>query len=266
VLAWSCIWSATRSIGIRGAVEDPAHQLPDSGHDGIQVVRACGEQINGLADLGVAVAQVSKGRLGLPTEVEAPPPRSMLPTAGANTSAGFGVRLDSGIVAGGDSVAWLPVGAIGSWSTAVSPGASPSSISGALYPLHLVRTLDAPPGLVGVLLAVEGVGSLLGAVLTPRLTTWLGSARALLLSGVPSVAGAVLVPLGSGWVGYLAFAVGSAVFAAVVCASLALLLFSIRYLRDLTDHRSSAQSSSARPKLRSAPNRCSVGRRGATTA
>lgn len=86
----------------------------------------------------------------------------------------------------------------------------------ALYPLHLVRTLHAPPGLVGLLLAVEGVGSLVGAALTPRLTAWLGSARALLLSGAVSVAGAILVPLGSGLTGYLCFAIGSAVFAAGV--------------------------------------------------
>jgi len=86
----------------------------------------------------------------------------------------------------------------------------------ALYPLHLVRTLAAPAGLVGLLLAVEGIGSLIGAALTPRLTGWLGSARALLLSGVVSVAGAILVPLGSGVVGYLCFALGSAVFAAGV--------------------------------------------------
>jgi MFS family permease len=86
----------------------------------------------------------------------------------------------------------------------------------ALYPLHLVRTLHAPAGLVGVLLAVEGVGSLIGAALTPRLTAWIGSARALLLSGALSVAGAILVPLGSGLAGYLAFGIGSAVFAAGV--------------------------------------------------
>jgi MFS family permease len=86
----------------------------------------------------------------------------------------------------------------------------------ALYPLHLVRTLNAPAGLVGLLLAVEGVGSLIGAALTPRLTGRLGSARVLLLSGVVCVAGAILVPLGSGIIGYLCFGFGSAVFAAGV--------------------------------------------------
>ncbi|MFI5911853.1 MFS transporter [Dactylosporangium sp. NPDC051541] len=86
----------------------------------------------------------------------------------------------------------------------------------ALYPLYLVRVLHAPAGLVGFLLAVEGVGSLLGATLTSKLSARFGNARALLLSGAICVAGAALVPLGAGVVGYTAFAVGSAVNAAGV--------------------------------------------------
>ncbi|WP_327725139.1 MFS transporter [Streptomyces europaeiscabiei] len=82
----------------------------------------------------------------------------------------------------------------------------------ALVPLHLVRTLHAPLGLVGVLLAAEGVGSLVGAAMTPRLTGRFGSARVLMLSGVVCIVGAILVPLGSGVMGYLSFAVGSALF------------------------------------------------------
>ncbi|MGS2615728.1 MFS transporter [Micromonospora sp. LZ34] len=83
----------------------------------------------------------------------------------------------------------------------------------ALYPLYLVRELHAPAGLVGVLLAVEGVGALVGAALTPRITARLGTARALVLASWVTVGGAVLVPLGTGWPAYLAFAAGNVVFA-----------------------------------------------------
>ncbi|MEV0810213.1 MFS transporter [Micromonospora sp. NPDC050200] len=83
----------------------------------------------------------------------------------------------------------------------------------AVYPLYLVRELHAPAVLVGVLLAVEGVGSLVGAALTPWITGRWGTARAVLVACVVSVAGAFVVPVGAGWAAYLAFAVGNVVFA-----------------------------------------------------
>lgn len=86
----------------------------------------------------------------------------------------------------------------------------------AVYPLYLVRELHAPAALVGILLAVEGVGSLAGAALTTRITRRLGSARALVRAGLVAVAGAVLVPVGAGWVAYAAFAAGNILFAAGV--------------------------------------------------
>ncbi|MET8254937.1 MFS transporter, partial [Micromonospora sp. NPDC005197] len=82
----------------------------------------------------------------------------------------------------------------------------------ALHPLYLVRDLHAPAGLVGVLLAVEGVGALVGAALTTWITTRLGSARALVAAGFTTVAGAFLIPGGTGWPAYVAFAAGSIVF------------------------------------------------------
>jgi predicted MFS family arabinose efflux permease len=75
----------------------------------------------------------------------------------------------------------------------------------ALFPLYLVRVVGAPPGVVGVLLACEGVGSLLGAAACVRLVRAVGSARACLL-----------LPLGTGGMAYACFAVGTAVFAAGV--------------------------------------------------
>jgi MFS family permease len=82
----------------------------------------------------------------------------------------------------------------------------------ALYALYLVRELHAEPGLVGVLLAADGVGTLFGAALTNRITAWLGTARALIVAGFVTVAGALVVPLGTGWQAYVAFAVGNVVF------------------------------------------------------
>ena len=83
----------------------------------------------------------------------------------------------------------------------------------AIYPLYLVRELHAPAALVGVLLAVEGVGSLVGATLTPWITGRWGTARSLVVACLVSVAGAFLVPVGVGWPAYLAFAAGNVVFA-----------------------------------------------------
>ncbi|MGW4293767.1 MFS transporter [Micromonospora chersina] len=83
----------------------------------------------------------------------------------------------------------------------------------AVYPLYLVRELHAPAALVGVLLAVEGVGSLVGAALTPWITGRWGTARSLLVACVVAVGGAFLVPVGAGWPAYLAFAAGNVVFA-----------------------------------------------------
>jgi MFS family permease len=89
----------------------------------------------------------------------------------------------------------------------------------ALTPLYLVRVLGAEPGLVGLLIASEGVGALVGAALTPRIARRLGTARALVLSALAAAVLALLMPLGSGSVGMVAFAVGNAGFAGGVVVS-----------------------------------------------
>ncbi|MGW4967646.1 MFS transporter [Nonomuraea sp. NPDC004186] len=86
----------------------------------------------------------------------------------------------------------------------------------ALYALYLVRELHAEPGLVGLLLAADGVGTLIGAALTNHITARLGTARALIVAGFVSLAGALAVPLGTGWQAFVAFAVGNVVFSAGV--------------------------------------------------
>lgn len=82
----------------------------------------------------------------------------------------------------------------------------------ALTPVMLLRTLGAAPGLVGLLLATEGVGSLLGAALTTRLGKRLGSARAVLAASCAADLSLLLLPFtGHGW-GLLVFAVGNTGF------------------------------------------------------
>jgi len=86
----------------------------------------------------------------------------------------------------------------------------------ALAPVYLVRVLHAPAALVGVLIATEGVGTLLGATVTPRLTRQVGTARALLVAGLVGAFLALLMPAGSGPLGMVLFGVGNAGFAAGV--------------------------------------------------
>lgn len=86
----------------------------------------------------------------------------------------------------------------------------------ALTPVFLVRTLDAPAAVVGALIAAEGVGSLVGAALTPRLSAAVGNARALVLAGGFGACAALLMPLAGGGTGLLLFAAGNAGFAAGV--------------------------------------------------
>lgn len=86
----------------------------------------------------------------------------------------------------------------------------------ALFALYLVRDLDAPPGVVGLLLAAEGIGSLLCAALTPWLVRRIGSARVLMLEGLLGAAAAALIPWGHGSVGWAFFAIGTILFAGSV--------------------------------------------------
>ncbi|MFI7596868.1 MFS transporter [Actinoplanes sp. NPDC049681] len=86
----------------------------------------------------------------------------------------------------------------------------------ALYPLYLVRDLHAAPGLVGVLLAADGVGTLIGAALTTRFTAAVGTARGLIVSGLVAAAGALVVPWGAGHRAYATFVLGNLAFAAGV--------------------------------------------------
>jgi MFS family permease len=86
----------------------------------------------------------------------------------------------------------------------------------ALTPLYLVRELHAAPGAVGLLIASDGVGSLVGAALATRISRRLGTARAMLLSDLVGSFLALLIPAGHGLAGMALFAIGNAGFAAGV--------------------------------------------------
>lgn len=83
----------------------------------------------------------------------------------------------------------------------------------ALTPVFLVRTLGASPAMVGVLIATEGLGSLVGASLTPRIVARFGSARAVIYGAFAASLLSVLMPLAGTGAGMLLFAVGNAGFA-----------------------------------------------------
>ncbi|HXL20720.1 MAG TPA: MFS transporter, partial [Streptosporangiaceae bacterium] len=87
----------------------------------------------------------------------------------------------------------------------------------ALTPVFLVRTLGAPPWLVGVLIASEGAGGLLGAALTSRLASKMGTGRAVVVAESTAVILALLMPSArDGWWGFVLFGIGNAGFASGV--------------------------------------------------
>lgn len=83
----------------------------------------------------------------------------------------------------------------------------------ALFTIYLVRELNAPPYLVGILLAMEGIGALIGASLSASLPQRIGSAKACLLASFLLVVGGFLIPLGQGYAGFASFAIGAILFA-----------------------------------------------------
>jgi MFS family permease len=84
----------------------------------------------------------------------------------------------------------------------------------AVTPVFLVRTLHLPAGLVGVLMASGGAGSLLGAAVTPRLGERLGSARAVVGASLILPLFLLLLPMSASWWAIPLFVLGNAGFAA----------------------------------------------------
>lgn len=87
----------------------------------------------------------------------------------------------------------------------------------AATPTFLVRTLGLPPSAVGLVLALDGLGTIVGAALTARLARRLGGARAVLLAVVAAAVLALAMPLARGGYAPYVFGLGLAGFGAGVC-------------------------------------------------
>jgi hypothetical protein len=63
-----------------------------------------------------------------------------------------------------------------------------------LYVVFAIRTLGFSPGLLGVIIAMGGLGALGGALVFPALSRWMGFGPAIIVSAVVSAASALLIP------------------------------------------------------------------------
>ncbi|MFI1227186.1 MULTISPECIES: MFS transporter [unclassified Streptomyces] len=91
----------------------------------------------------------------------------------------------------------------------------------ALTPLYLVREVGASSTVVGLVIAADGVGSLIGSMVATRLSARLGTARAMIVSGIVGGVLALVIPMTTtlGSIGY--FIGGNAAVAmAVVIGSI----------------------------------------------
>lgn len=139
---------------------------------------------------------------------------SALPKGESPPAAGSRVRMREQIAQGCSFIARHPV-----MRPAVIAATAVNFVAGgllAITPVYLVRTLEVSPGLVGLVVATEGLGALLGASLTGRLVRSRGSARAVLLASAVGGLLALLLPFGEGGVGLVAFVLGNTGFSAGV--------------------------------------------------
>ena len=84
--------------------------------------------------------------------------------------------------------------------------------------VFLVRVVGVRAGTVGVLMAAMGVGGVLGALATKRISQRLGTARGLLLCELAAVPFGLLVPLTRPGAGLALFAIGNLVLSAGIVA------------------------------------------------
>ncbi|KPI00284.1 protein of unknown function DUF894 DitE [Actinobacteria bacterium OK074] len=83
----------------------------------------------------------------------------------------------------------------------------------ALTPLYLVREAHVSAGVVGVMIAMEGVGGLIGSAIATRLARRVGTARAMIVAGFAGGLLTLLTPLTTGLGNIYFYAVGYAAFA-----------------------------------------------------
>jgi predicted MFS family arabinose efflux permease len=85
-----------------------------------------------------------------------------------------------------------------------------------LAPVYLVHTLHQSPAVIGVLLGAGGAAGLVASLLTPRLFTQVGSARASIWAGLLAVVALICVPLAPSAVAVATFGVGYALWQATI--------------------------------------------------
>lgn len=83
----------------------------------------------------------------------------------------------------------------------------------AIIPVYLVRSLGTPAGLVGLVIATDGLGGLIGAAIATYLSNRLGSARAVIFATVCSALSVLLLPIATRRLGLIVFGLGSVGFA-----------------------------------------------------
>ncbi|MBJ7901749.1 MFS transporter [Streptomyces sp. DSM 110735] len=86
----------------------------------------------------------------------------------------------------------------------------------ALTPTYLVREAHLSPLMVGLLVAADGIGSLVGSLVAARLATRFGTARIMILASLVGAVLATAMPLTVGLGSALFFAVGNAGYGAGV--------------------------------------------------
>lgn len=70
-----------------------------------------------------------------------------------------------------------------------------STLSFTLLPIFILRTLEIPVELMGLMFTLGAIGGLLGAIATPRLARWLGEARAIPIGAICFSIAGLAVPL-----------------------------------------------------------------------
>lgn len=151
------------------------------------LVAALGAPLTVLIDaFGYLMSAVLLGRIRRPE-----PPPTPMPTAASSTwQTRQDVRVGMRAVFGHPLVRPIVLSLM-VWSVA-------GGFFAALYPLFVMRTLALPESTYGMIVAVGGVGSLAGALLSRRLVRAIGLGRMLILTAALSLAAGALIPLAHG--------------------------------------------------------------------
>jgi MFS family permease len=119
-----------------------------------------------------------------------PPPAPAQPSASLGWQTTKDLRAGMRAVFRHPQVKWV-VSALMVWSIA-------GGFFTALYTLYCLRTLALPESTFGLIIAIGGIGSLGGALISRRLVRAIGLGPALIATSALSLAGGLLIPLANG--------------------------------------------------------------------